>query len=144
MRKPAENILQFVPDSGVSYPKEAVTDLGLSEELLQRVYSKQNLLEAQAQLSSDKGYELNILLREDWQTRLPLKLRSGSVKTFRDLQDAKEVTGIGDLSVADVQTNPAPADGLRKMSAVRKTPVFDLMKVRISEKTLPQLIAALN
>ncbi|MEN9827176.1 MAG: hypothetical protein RI953_2921, partial [Pseudomonadota bacterium] len=144
MKKPNEALWQLIPDSGVSIPKEAASDLGLSEELVKRVYSKENLLQAQAQVASGKNIELNILLRDDWQARLPLKMKSGSVKNYEDIETSEEIVGLGDLPVSAIKTNVTPADSLRKMTLDAKQPAFDLMKIQLSKSSLVEIISALN
>lgn len=144
MKKSSDTLWQTVGDSGVNYPQEAVSDLGLSEEIVKKVYSKENLLQAQTQLQSGKSFELNVLLRDDWQTRLPMRLKSGSMRTYDDIDSLDEVTGLGDLIIKGLKINATSADSIRRATSGSKPPAFDLLKIEITKNTLPELILALN
>ncbi len=72
VKKPNEALWQLIPDSGVSIPKEAASDLELSEELVKRVCSKENL--PPSQVLAGKNIESTIILRDDWHSKALSKL----------------------------------------------------------------------
>ncbi|NBO39240.1 hypothetical protein EBU99_11725 [bacterium] len=144
IKKNTSTPLEIIPDSGVMVPLGAAESLGLSEDLVKRVYAKENLLQAQSQLVAGKSFELNILMKDDWQGRLPLRLRSGATKKYEDLQEKDDVVGLGDLQIKGLKTFAQPADSLRRMSTPSALKPFDLMKIELASASLLDLIAALN
>jgi subtilisin family serine protease len=146
-KKQASDPNQIVPETNVAVPQGAVEDLGLSEEHLKRVYSNENLSQAQAQLVSGKNFELNVLLREDWRERVPLRLKGGVIKKHDDLETGDQVVGVGELFVNAFKTSASAADSLRRASSngeQTSSRPFDLMKIEIKDNSLVGLITAMN
>ena len=130
--------------SGITVAADAAKELEISEELIGKVYSRENLLKAQAQLTQGKNFELNVLMRSDWQSRLPMRLRNGLLRKYEDIDQLEDVVGLGDLPIRKITTMLTRADSLRRMSVQKKAPVFELMKIEMTKNSLPELIQALN
>lgn len=132
-------------ENSVSIPQSAADELGLSNELLSSVHSVDNLLQATNQFSVGKNIELNILLREDWRSRLPIRLKDGQLKTHEDLEPDDQIAGVGALLINGLKTSFSAADSLRRANLdFSKTLPFELMKIELKSNSLLELIAATN
>ena len=79
-------------DAGIAIP-QAATELGIETDFLMKTYSKQNL-EKRA-----KPGQLVAMVKSEWRDSLPLKHRSGDVKTFRNSAESASITAVGGVEV---------------------------------------------
>jgi subtilisin family serine protease len=88
-------------DAGISIPQSAA-ELGIEPDFLLAAYSKKNL-EKRA-----KPGQLVALMKSEWRDNLPLKLRSGDVKNFRNTAESTSVTAVGSVEVNNISVAKSP------------------------------------
>ncbi|MEY2988484.1 MAG: hypothetical protein RJB13_2005, partial [Pseudomonadota bacterium] len=135
------------PEKRVEVPEGAPSNLGVPPELIERVLSQENLSQAEAQLEDGKNFELVVMLKPDWREQVPLRLKGGEVKKHEDIEDESRIVGLGDLTVRKFQATSLTGDSLRRSSVSNAGSAqvpFDLMKVELQNKTVSELVSALN
>lgn len=141
----AQSPRQVNIEDKVSWPEGAVEELGIAQEIVTKVYSPENLTQAKAEVPAGKNLELNVLLKDEWRERLPLRLKSGSYKKHEELEVGDQVVGLGNLMISAFKSSASAADSLRRMSVdAPSTRPFDLMKIELKTGSVIELISALN
>jgi len=88
-------------DAGISIP-QAASELGIEPDFLLAAYSKKNL-EKRA-----KPGQLVAMVKSEWRDNLPLKLRSGDVKNFRNTSESASITAVGSVEVNSISVAKSP------------------------------------
>ena len=124
-----------VSDAGISLPQTA-SDLGLSADFLMKTYSKENL-EKRA-----KPGQLIVLAKSEWRDSLPLKHRSGDVKTFRNSTDTSTVTAVGGVEVNGLSVAKGAIKVASDKSANEST--YEVMRLDLRDISSKGLTNAIN
>lgn len=131
----------------IEIPDGVEEELGIDDGMLDTIYAPDNLNFVRSMYRSGEPFEVNLLLREDWKKSLPVKRRSGDVRTMADAGDVRDVVAIGDLSVEEFGFDPAT------LAMIRKTPkrhddaepmVFDVARIKIKADDATAVALAIN
>jgi hypothetical protein len=134
----------------VVYSEDVAEILDLDSDLLDEVVSESNLaLMLGDRVDVSDTISLNALLRSDWKSRLPLKLKSGLVKTFEGLEESDEIVGLGDVMVSQFRPSVVHSKNLKRIEKLQKRPLlqFDLAKVELKNSSglnLAERLSRLN
>ena len=134
----------------VVYSEDVAEILDLDSDLLDEVVSESNLaLMLGDRVDVSDTISLNALLRSDWKSRLPLKLKSGLVKTFEGLEESDEIVGLGDVMVSQFRPSVVHSKHLKRIEKLQKRPLlqFDLAKVELKNSSglnLAERLSRLN
>ena len=79
-------------DAGIVLPQSAI-ELGIDSEFMLKTYSQKNLDKRV------KDGQLVVMVKSEWRDSLPLKHRSGDVKTYRNSRDISSVRAMGDVEI---------------------------------------------
>ena len=133
--------------SDVNIPSQSEDILKVSTALLEEAVAARNLLEAlPAADASEKVVELNLILRDDWATTLPLKFKNGDFKKFSDEGSKGEVVGLGNVQIKKFKSNSATLKVLKKIlkAESKNTLAFDVVKVEVPASNIADLIGTIN
>lgn len=131
----------------VSYPESAEEILMLDSSTLADVVAADALSSGiSADGKTPQVVELSLLVREDWQSLAPLKLKSGDVRKFADNIPNDDVVAIGDVPVSKFKPSPHHIRNLKRIyQKMGKTdPLFDVVKVEVSAQNVGELIKTLS
>lgn len=136
-----------VSTPSVLIPDGVEDQLGIDDGVLDEIYAPGNLSAVRSMYKSDEPFEVNLFLREDWKNSLPIKRRSGDVRTMADSAIVNDVVAIGDLSVDEFGFDPAT------LAMVKKIPnrhddsqpaVFDVARIKIKADDVTAVALAIN
>ncbi|MEN9811189.1 MAG: hypothetical protein RLZZ488_2756 [Pseudomonadota bacterium] len=131
----------------VVVPEGVEDELGLDDSTLDAIYSTDNLNAVRSMYKGGEPFEVNLLLREDWKNSLPVKRRSGDVRTMADSAVVNDVVAIGDLSVDEFGFDPATLAMFKKMPNRHDdapASVFDVARIKIKADDATAVALAIN
>ena len=122
-------------DAGISIPQSAA-ELGIDSDFLLAAYSKKNL-----QKRAKPG-QLVALVKPEWRDTLPLKLRSGDVKNFRNTTESASVTAVGSVEVNNISVAKSPMKLKNKKSGSENQ--FEVIRLDLRDISSTGLSKAIN
>ncbi|MFZ9520016.1 MAG: S8 family serine peptidase [Silvanigrellaceae bacterium] len=139
-------LVESFPES-VAYPESAEEILNLDASTLTDVVAAEALANSfPVDSKAPQMVELSLLVRDDWQSLAPLKLKSGDVRKFSDKIVAEDVVAIGDVPVKKFKPSPHHIKNLRRLyqKLGKSDPLFDVVKVEVGAENVEDLIKTLN
>jgi subtilisin family serine protease len=122
-------------DADIAIP-QAAAELGVDTEFLMRTYSRENL-----EKPSKQG-QIVALLKADWRDTMPLKHRSGDVRTFRNSKDTSSITAFGSV---DVRGMTLSKNSLRlKQKKTGEESGFEVVRLDLKDLTGKGMVSAIN
>lgn len=131
----------------VEFSQDAEDALSLDNNLLEEAVSLKNLNYAvNNKSSSAKGVQINILVKEDWERTVPLKMKTGDVRKLADGVATADVVGVGDVPIFALKKQSQTLGMLKKIlkATNSRTPAFDLITAEVSVKDGQELAEFLS
>ncbi len=131
----------------VAYSEDAEEVLQVDSDILDEVVSEANLSRLISEKSALSGsLSLNAFLSSDWKSRLPLRLKSGLVKYYVDLNKSDEIVGLGDVMVNRFKPSERHLQSLGRIAKIQKRSFaeFDLARIELKSSDAPVFIERMN
>lgn len=134
-----------LPD--VVIPDQSAAALGIEESLIEDSLSGAHL---EAALLTGKqrqeSIELNLILKENWPSVLPLKTKSGDTRFLTELKNVDDVVAIGDLPIRKIKLPTPSLKSLKKIWREQGKTLdgFEVLRVEIAALGTSELIRSLN
>ncbi|MEN9528522.1 MAG: hypothetical protein RI932_395 [Pseudomonadota bacterium] len=138
------------PAADVQFSQDAEEILKLDNTLLEDAVSFKSLSAAMTNKPpSARGIQINILVKEDWEKTVPLKLKSGDVRKLSDGAATADVVGLGGVSVSSVKPKSETRAMLKKIlkDLGSATQAFDLITAEVNVqdgRELAEVLSNLN
>lgn len=125
-----------ISDAGITIPSAAL-ELGINSEFLMKTYSKENLDK------KSKAGQLLVLAKSEWRDALPLKHRSGDVRSFKNSGDASNITAVGGVEINGMTL----AKGQLKMAAAKAgqpASAYEVLRLDLRDISKKGMNSAIN
>ncbi|MBM3381632.1 MAG: hypothetical protein FJY29_04235 [Betaproteobacteria bacterium] len=130
------------PTSDVQFASDTSDTLNLEDSILEASVSFKSLESAfKSKPSGSSGVSINILVREDWDRTLPLKMKTGDVKKLSDGVPIADVVSLGEIPVKGLRNKPHSLKMLKKIlkDIDSSEAAFDLITTEVNVKDANEL-----